>query len=64
MGAQYYAQATLCHPPAIPTSLPMTVREWTSGRGPSGDINGGGPRFAIQADRGRVRLRQAGLSSS
>ena len=39
------------------TSLPMTVREWTSGRGPSGEINGGGPRFAIQADRARVTLR-------
>jgi len=39
------------------TNLPMTVREWTSGRGPSGEINGGGPRFDIQADRGQVNLR-------
>jgi hypothetical protein len=38
------------------TSLPITVQEW-DGRGPSGAINGGGPRFAIEADRGRVRLR-------
>jgi hypothetical protein len=38
------------------TDLPITVQEW-DGRGPSGSINGGGPRLAIEADRGRVRLR-------
>ncbi len=38
------------------TELPIQVQEW-DGRGPSGSINGGGPRLAIEADRGRVRLR-------
>jgi hypothetical protein len=40
------------------TNLPITVQEWSGDRGPSGAINGGGPRLAIEADRGRVRLRE------